>query len=331
MTVSAPLLPNAQNLTGEANALLLRLADADPSVRRIAVLELADLEDTALLPAFIATLGGDPAPDVRREAAAVLAAWESDEAVEALCMALLDIDADVRAQAAQSLSELKEPASGHVLSRWAARPEPFVRQAALRGLRELRFVEAFGPALQALADSDAGVRLEAVTVLGWLKDARALAHLASLAANDASAEVRRAAVGALGFASADDPAMLDALLAALRDNTWQVREEAATTLGKLRAVATRSSLIDALGDAYWQVRLRSARALGQLRDAQAAPAVATLLGHTISNLRKEAALALGEMGSPGSLPALRDALDDRDPEVRKAVRIAIGQIEGAGR
>lgn len=331
MTVFAPPVPNAQNLTDEASALLPRLADADPVVRRIALFELADLEDAALLPAFVTTLSDDPAPEVRREAACVLGAWENDEVVEALCAALLDADAEVRAAAAQSLSELKEPASGHVLSRWAARPEPFVRRAVLRGLRELRFAQAFDPALQALADTDADVRLEAVAVLGWLKDARALALLASLAASDVSADVRRAAVGALGFASDDDHATLDALLAALRDSVWQVREEAATTLGKLRAAAARAALVEALDDAYWQVRLRATRALGQLRDAQAAPAVAVLLTHAISNLRKEAALALGELGSPGSLPALRAALDDRDPEVRKAVRIAIAQIEGGAR
>jgi HEAT repeat protein len=328
MTVSTLPLPEEHDLTDEASALLKRLDDADPAVRRIALFELADLEDAALLPAFIAALRDDPAPDVRREAASVLASWERDEVVEALCAALLDADEEVQATAAQSLSELKEPASGHVLHRWALRPEPFVRRAVLRGLRELRFAQAFDPALQALADPDAGVRLEAVAVLGWLKDERALAPLASLGAHDTNAEVRRAAVGALGFASSSDPTILDALLAALRDDTWQVREEAATTLGKLRARAACTELVEALGDAYWQVRLRAARALGQLRDAQAAPAVAALLAHTISNLRKEAALALGELGSRGSLPALHAALDDRDPEVRKAVRIAIGQIEG---
>ncbi|APA89731.1 HEAT repeat domain-containing protein (plasmid) [Paraburkholderia sprentiae WSM5005] len=331
MTVFAPPVPNAHDLTDEASALLARLADADAAVRRIALFELADLEDAALLPAFVAALSDDPAPEVRREAACVLGAWESDEVVQALCVALLDADAEVREAAAQSLSAMKEPASGHVLSRWADRPEPFVRRAVLRGLRELRFAQALDPALRALTDPDADVRLEAVAVLGWLKDARALALLASIAANDASAEVRRAAVGALGFASADDRAIVDALLAALRDSTWQVREEAATTLGKLRAAAARAALVEALDDAYWQVRLRAARALGQLRDAQAAAPVAALLSQAISNLRKEAALALGELGSRGSLPALQAALDDRDPEVRKAVRIAIAQIEGGAR
>ena len=329
MTVCFPTLPNTQNLPAEAGALLARLADVDPAVRRVALFELADLEDAALVPAFLVSLRDDPAPEVRREAAAVLASWEEGEVVEALCAALLDSDHTVRAQAALSLSELKEPSSGHVLRRWAARREPFVRRAVLRGLRELRFPDAFDPAMEALADAQADVRLEAVAVLGWLKDTRALASLASVAARDTQADVRRAAVGALGFASPTDPAIVDALFTALSDNAWQVREEAATTLGKLGVAAAREPLVAALDDAYWQVRLRAARALGQLHDALAAPAVAMLLAHPISNLRKEAALALGELGVPGSLPALRHALQDHDPEVRKAVRIAIEQIESA--
>jgi HEAT repeat protein len=319
----------AHDLPAEAAAHLARLADIDPAVRRVALFELADLEDAALLPVFLASLRDDPAPEVRREAAAVLASWEQDEVVEALCTALLDAAEPVRAQAAQSLSELKQPSSGYVLRRWAMRPEPCVRRAVLRGLRELRFADAFDPAMEALAARQAEVRFEAVAVLGWLKDARALASLAALAARDAQAEVRRAAIGALGFASPADASIVEALVAALSDNAWQVREEAATTLGKLGVVAAREPLVTALDDAYWQVRLRATRALGQLRDGQAAPAVAMLLAHPISNLRKEAALALGELGVAASLPALHHALGDRDPEVRKAVSIAIKQIENA--
>ncbi|WP_175920232.1 HEAT repeat domain-containing protein [Burkholderia pyrrocinia] len=311
-------------------ALVARLAAPDASVRRIALLELADLEESALVPVFVAALRDDPSADVRSEAARVLGEWEQPDVVDALCRALLDPDDGVRATAAQSLSELKDATSGTVLCSWADRPEPFVRSAVLRGLRELRAPDAFAPALHALDADTATVRAEAVAVLGWLKDSRALPPLARIATADADADVRRAAVGAIGFATPGDTAVVTALLAALRDAAWQVREEAAATLGKLRVVDGRAPLVAALDDDYWQVRLRAVRALGQLRDAASAPAVVALLSHAISNLRKEAALALGELRDRATLPALHDALEDRDPEVRKAVRIAIGQIEQLG-
>ncbi|CAG4887348.1 HEAT repeat domain-containing protein [Paraburkholderia gardini] len=328
MTDFPPLTFDPDALDPEASVLLPRLSDSDPVVRRIALLELADLEDENLLPPIVDALRHDASADVRREAARVLAAWEREEVVDALCGALLDRDEAVRLAAAQSLSELKDATSGPVLLRWIARTEPFVQMAVLRALRELRLADAFDPALRALSHSLAAVRLEAVGVLGWLKDPRALAQLASVAAGDADPDVRRAAVGALGLCPEPTPPIVDALLSALRDDAWQVREEAATTLGKLRAPRAREALVASLDDPYWQVRLKAARALGRLRDAAAGPALAVLLSHAISNLRKEAALALGELGDSRVLTALLGAQGDADPEVRKAVRIALRQIGG---
>jgi HEAT repeat protein len=327
MTASPHLTYDPDTLDPDAAALLPRLADADPVVRRIALLELADLEDGDLVPVLVNTLQNDASADVRREAATVLAAWEHDAVVNALCAALLDTANEVRSAAAQSLSELKDLASGPTLVKWARHADPFVQSSALRALRELRYAGAFDAASAALAHEEPSVRLEAVGVLGWLKDDRALASLGSLATTDADADVRRAAVGAVGFAAPDHASTLRALLAALGDPAWQVREEAATTLGKLRAMGTRAALVIALDDAYWQVRLRAARALGKLGDIEAGTALSALLSHSISNLRKEAALALGELRDPRTLAALRAAEDDRDPDVRKAVRIAVQQIE----
>lgn len=321
-----PLTFNPDSLDPEAAALLPRLASSDAAVRRIALLALSDLEDETVLEPIVAALRDDPSDDVRAEAAQVLGAWERDDVVQALCSALVDRATNVREAAAHSLSQLKDSRSGPLLSQWAAHAEPFVQRAALRGLRELRYAGAFDPALAALNASDATVRLEAVSVLGWLKDGRALAPLTQLAAQDPDADVRRAAIGALGVATAASDATVAALLSALRDAAWQVREEAATTLGKLRAQAARDALIAALDDDYWQVRLQAVRALGKLRDTAASAAVAALLTHSISNLRKEAALSLGELGDVQSLPALEAASADADPEVRKAVRIALTQI-----
>ena len=326
MTDPTILTYDPQTLAPEAVALLPRLADADAVVRRIALLELADLEDPDALLPIVAALKHDESAEVRSEAARVLGAWEPREIVAALCEALTDADHNVREAAASSLSALKDTSSGEVLCAWVDHPEPFMKAAILRALRELRYADAFSAAVRALDHDDSGVRIEAVGVLGWLKDSRALVPLARVATRDTSAEIRRAAVGALGFAPADDAAIADALLHTLGDPAWQVREEAATTLGKLRAQSARDTLIAALDDAYWQVRLRAARALGQLGDRAAAQPLVALLSHAISNLRKEAALALGELRDPSTLATLEHALNDADPEVRKAVRIALQQI-----
>jgi HEAT repeat protein len=326
------LTHDPDSLTPEVAALLPRLADPDPAVRRIAVIALADLEDPDALAPIVDRLRHDASADVRAEAATVLAAWEEGPIVDALCDALLDDDPAVREAAALSLSAVKDASSAPVLCARVEQPESFFVQASvLRALRELRYAEAFAPALCALDHGEASVRIEAIGVLGWLKDTRAIAPLARIATHDPIADLRRVAVGALGFAPPADPATSEALLHALHDSAWQVREEAATTLGKLRAASARDALIAALDDAYWQVRLRATRALGQLGDRTAAAPLAGLLAHAISNLRKEAALALGELREPSTVAALQAALGDGDPEVRKAVRIALRQIEGAAR
>ncbi|MGB8420522.1 HEAT repeat domain-containing protein [Paraburkholderia sp.] len=327
--ISLPLTFDPDSLDPEAAELLPRLASADAAVRRIALLALADLEDEAVLGPIVAALRTDVSSDVRAQAAEVLGAWERADAVEALCEALADGAENVRDAAAQSLSNLKDPESGPLLAPWTTHRDPFVRQAALRGLRELRYAGALEPALAALAASEDVVRLEAVSVLGWLKSEQALGPLTAVAAQDPNAAARRAAIGALGVGAAATEDTIAALLGALRDAAWQVREEAATTLGKLRVQSARDALVAMLNDDYWQVRLQAVRALGKLGDATASAAIAALLTHAISNLRKEAALSLGELGDAASLPALQAAATDPDPEVRKAARIALTQIEKA--
>ena len=46
----------------EVQDLLARLADTDAGVRRVAVLDFADLEEEAVLPALASLLRGDPEP-----------------------------------------------------------------------------------------------------------------------------------------------------------------------------------------------------------------------------------------------------------------------------
>ncbi len=329
MTVAFAPDVDADALDADVVDLLPRLESADAATRRVALLELADLEDETALPLIEALLRRDPDREVRSEAARVLASWASVSAVDALAQALLDEDEGVRAAAALSLSGCNDVRLGPALTGWLSRPEPFVRATILRALRELRYAPAFDAAYAALDDGAAEVRAEAVGVLGWLRDARAIDALARVTHVDNDESVRRAATAALGMANDAEHRALDALLLALNDASWQVRESAAATLGKIGAQATRDALIGAFEDPYWQVRVQAARSLGRLRDPAAIDVLSQALGHGISNLRKEAALALGEIGDAAAVPALETATSDPDPDVRKAARIALAQI-GSG-
>lgn len=309
--------------------LAQRMTDPDPEIRRIALMDLADLDDEAVIEPLLIEALQDKDANVRLEAAAALEGYESEEVVSALLGVLNDNDPRVAEASALSLAELKDARLGGVLLAALDNAAGYKKAAIFRALKELRVAGSLAPALLSMSDADAQVRQAAVSVLGYLRDDRALSPLSLVAVEDPDAEVRRIATGALGF-SLTLPLIFPALIAALNDASWQVREEAVMTLGKLRAVDAIPELIVAMQDEYWQVRIKAARSLGRLKSREALPVLADALFHTISNLRKEAAVALGEIGDPAALPALEKALEDPDPDVRKLAKLAISQIEKHG-
>ena len=99
--------------------------------------------------------------------------------------------------------------------------------------------------------------------------------------------------------------------------------------GKIRLAEAVDALIAAMSDEVWQVRVKSATALGRLGSVKAIPALGANLIGDVSNLRKEAVSALGEIGDPAALALLEPAAEDPDPDVRKLVRWAIGRCRSA--
>jgi len=306
----------------EIIALIAALDQPDPDIRRIAVMQAVDwVHDHSHL---FARASRDEDAGVRLEAVKALEGDASGDGVNALVDRLGDEDAEIRAAAAESLVEILDPAAGPVLLVRLEGVQGQARAAVLAGLRKLRQDGALEPALDCLGDPLASVRLEAVRVLGYLRHSGAVAGLTERIAVDGDAEVRRAAVGALGFA--DPEAAAPALLLGLRDADWQTREEAAVTLGKLLPGMAVGGLIIALDDQYWQVRLKAAVALGKLKAPAAVPALIGQLSHAIGNLRREAVNALAAIGDRSAVPALTEALSDTDVEVRKSARRALDAL-----
>jgi HEAT repeat protein len=237
---------------------------------------------------------------------------------------LKDQDAHVRQAVADTLAELKESCWGSLLLPMVTDSSTEVQTAALRALRALRVPESFALAMSAAQSTEAAVRREAAGVLAYLKNDAALGTLTRLAIEDPSTEVRRVAVGGLGFSNNVD--VLPALMRALGDSDWLVREEAALTIGKLKLHGGIQALIEVLSDAYWQVRIAAARSLGKLKAVQALEVLCAALSHEVSNLRKEAAVALGEIGDNRAIPALERAANDPDPDVRKLSRLALSRL-----
>jgi len=302
--------------------VLRRLASADSSVRRIALREISDHADE--FPEIFVGAAADADAGVRREAAQALEATVDAAAIGALVGLLGDDDAGVAATAALSLGEILDPVAAPVLLQHLHRATGSARAALLSGLRQLRYAPVLAPALASLDDPLPAVRRAAVGVLAYLHLPTALPGLARLAQHDQEAEVRRAAVAALSFASPEaGPDVLPALQAALGDADWQVRQEAAQTLTRLRWSPSAPVLIATLQDNAWEVRQKAAHALGVMRSSEAVGALVGQLDHPISNVRKEVAAALGAIGDPSAAPALQARLQDTDIDVRKTAARAL--------
>ncbi len=203
-----------------------------------------------------------------------------------------------------------------------------VRKQAVHSLGQLRAASATAALANALADAEPEVRAQAAFALGDLRATSAAEALRKALTTDANAEVRQQAAFALG--QIRDEGAVQALGAAVRDKDAEVRQQAVFALGQLRAAGAVPALTAAVQDADADVRQQAVFALGQIR---AEGAVAPLLGalkDAQPDVREQAAFALGQIGSREAVPALIAALKDAAADVRQQAAFALGQV-GDGR
>ena len=198
-----------------------------------------------------------------------------------------------------------------------------VRETAMNVLVQMRDPRMFDPLVAALKDASADVREHAAFGLGQLRDARAIDPLAG-ALKDTNAGVREQAVFALGQLRA--AAAIDAISTAVRDTNPGVREQAVFALGQIRDRRSVEPLISALKDENPGVREQAAFALGQIRDARAVEALVVALKDANPGVREQVVFALGQLRDPRAIDGLMGALKDASASVRKQAAFALGQI-----
>lgn len=324
MSIDYPTLPD---LDEDYADYILQLNQDDENIRFVAIMNIADEEQPELLAWLHYAAIHDPASKVRELAVARLEGWEDTTSLHTLAQALTDSHHNVRLAAAQSLSEIKIAESAEHLATYLQHQDDFVIASILRTIRELRAEQLFTDILQHVQHANPLVRKEAVSTLSWLQKQQGLVALAEIAKNDHDAEIRRIATGGLGASQSLSPEILAALESSLTAKEWQLRVEAALTIGKLKAVELENILLQQLDDSYWQVRIAVTRSLGLLKAKSAITKLQENFQHDISNLRKEVAIALGEIGGEQAQNILLQHAEDPDPEVRKSIRIGLALIQ----
>jgi beta-lactamase regulating signal transducer with metallopeptidase domain len=144
------------------------------------------------------------------------------------------------------------------------------------------------------------------------------------ALKDESPDVRQQAMHAL--MQVQSPALVEPMIAALSDGNADVRQEAAQALGQLSDKRAIPGLSGLLADANADVRQQAVFALGQLGAVEATPALVKALSDNAAEVRQQAAFALGQLEAREAVPALVKALADSDAEVRQQAAFALGQL-----
>ena len=178
--------------------------------------------------------------------------------------------------------------------------------------------------IAALKDEDWAIREEAATMLGALRDPRAVAPLVSVLRDDDRA-VRDAAIGAL--LAIGEPAVTT-LGACLSDPVLTVQELASSVLAAIADERVFAPLVKALASPDWIVRMHAAKALGRIQDPEAVVPLVPLLQDKVKAVREETSTALAAIGE-AALSSLLAALTHTEWLVRLHAVEALGKTRSA--
>ena len=344
----------------DTSAIEAALADANPEVRRRAVLAL-DRMGRLEKPFNDLTADDDAASaEAEQRLIAVGRAGLSERLVRYLSAP----EARMRARIARVLGQVGEPRHADALIGALGDAEPTVVLEVIAALGELVVPAAAGPLIERLAAPDRAVRRAAAAALRRFEPSALAAHLERLSklAADPSDDVRVVALEAI--AAVRDAAATGILVEALRDRYVDARLTAARALGA-RAAHGHTEDVDAIADALVvvvsdssePVRVAAAESLGQVGGARAvdyllaalptateaqreticfhlaalgfdklAPALDVLMASRGSKARLGVAWTLGKTGDPGAVPLLAALLEEPEARVRASAAGAVAKL-----
>jgi HEAT repeat protein len=219
--------------------------------------------------------------------------------------------------------------------------DPGVRRAAVEGLWESEDVAVADALLALLAtDPDESVRAVAAGGLGNFtyliemvelpEDAAQRVREGLLAAirGDASFEVRRRAVEAIGFLSADEEVQ-GIIAAAYADQHPKMRTSAVFAMGRNCDLRWLPQVLAELTSDDPEMRFEAARACGELEDRRVVPRLARLVLDEDMEVRLATIEALGKIGGSQATEVLRHLKESEVPAVADAAADALAESEFA--
>lgn len=307
-------------------ALLERITDADPDVRKFVVDVLGEIAEPQSVPALVGALS-DGDENVRAAAAEALGKIGDERAVAGLLAALEGGDLWLQHAVLAALGRLGRPLPRPLLTRLGGHPQ--LRRAVFDLIGQVRDAAAVDLVLGGIADRGRGTREAAIVALWAVIEAHPalaapLAHALGRPEGSARTGAALAAGADPGPGWAAPVGWREAAASALESPAAGVRVAA----GALLALAGDGRGVPPLVAAVGDERLRDS-ALVALRTAgpRAAAALGAMLSDPDGTRRELAAALLGELpAADNDLDrTLAAALGDPAPAVRAAAARALGR------
>lgn len=204
-------------------------------------------------------------------------------------------------------------------------PYDDVKEAALDACIALHDPLTLGYVLGMAQEEDPIRRMMAVYALGSI-DATAYQHIILKALGDASADVRRVALEALGRVCPLPAAWEEAIAAKLDDPESEVRLAVITVLGGCNASCLDAALLRGLEDPAPWVRVRCIETLSLRGTVSAVPQLVSLLEDENELIVIKAIAALGAIGGEQAFRALFALIDHENPDIQHAAEDAVEKI-----
>jgi HEAT repeat protein len=279
----------------------------------LAMVELVELGETRMIPAFLAALD-HPIVEVRAAGARALGVFRDQRALEPLIAALGDPSAAVRSSAAEALARLGDPSAVSALTALAADADRAVRRSAIDALDRLE-----APLAGLIRDALRGDE-DALEVIVDERQLGAVAPFTQTLADEAEDPDARAAAAA-GLARLIGEEAIDELIACLGYSVTRLRRACSDSLEDLGLGWSRL-VVEALEGSE-----EAMEELAREDDPRVLDPLLASLDHTVPGVRIAAARTLAVRADPASFEALMEAFWEGSVAERAAVTEALEAID----
>lgn len=209
-------------------------------IREEAAFELGGFDEPAVVAALIDAFKNDLEVGVRSSAAESLGRLGKKEAFDILLQGLKASEYVVRSACAFALGKLGDKRAGDSLYFLLKDNDHSVVSAAAHALAKLGDKRAVLPLIHIMETGRHRQQIDAIRMLGDLRDVQALPGLAKLYKETSDPDTKQAVIRALDDISA--PGCEEVLMEALQDSISFVRRYAAEALGKMKHAPAKDTL-----------------------------------------------------------------------------------------